>query len=236
MSDLANLLEVLHGAHDQLTSLEIEYRDWSRARPTYALNAGRSHDGTVQLDWQGPGPEPKEITFERTYWLEFPARLRVEVRRDHKLVRLGVRDGAAWWRWNRAEGASTGEIALDPQGVVRVPPLLSPPLLNPVSLLPVFRFESCCVTDRAGRKILRVRARPREQPPSGASFSYEFDFDAEHGTVLRSSVLDHVGCVQTSDAVLVCYDVPIDSGRFAFDEPDGNPATRVPRSAPTRVA
>jgi adenylyl-sulfate kinase len=139
--------------------------------------------------------------------------------RGGQLVRLGVRTEREWWRWDPEQGASTGELEPD-DGLRRLPPLLDPPLLTPARLVGSWRFDPAGDGFRAGRTVVLAHARPREKPSSRGELSYEFEFDAEHGTVLRRSAFENGHCVQVHEAVEISYDCPIESERFVFDPPD----------------
>ncbi|MDQ2759020.1 MAG: hypothetical protein M3Y17_00915 [Actinomycetota bacterium] len=229
MSALAELLELLHDAHGRLSSFEAEYRDWSQPRPSRELVVDRSEiaNGRFRGRWRGAGPWPTEIVATRRFWLQRPDRLRVEELRNHRLVRLGIRDDAQWWRWDQVEGASSGKASMTGADAGTLPPLLSPPLLDPVRLVAGLRFEPAGVGERTGRKVLRARARRRGQPSSCDRVSLELEFDAEHGTVLRRAGFEDGQCVQLTEALAVRYGPEIDPERFAFLSPDGKPAREI---------
>jgi adenylyl-sulfate kinase len=228
MSELAALLELLHGAHDRVATLEAEFCDWSAPRPSHELIVERSEHGGVRPRWRGPWPRASAST--RRMWLEGRDRLRVEVVRNRGVVRLGVRDNTQWWRWDRADGASIGKISAIGQGPIIVPPLLWPPLLEPVGLLASLRFEPAGVAVCAGRETACARAWPRDEIRFRAGLSYELQFDAQHGTMLRRAAFEHGTCVQVTEATRVRYDCPIDPERFVFVSPDGRPAREIEAS------
>jgi hypothetical protein len=128
------------------------------------------------------------------------------------LERVGVRSEAKWWRWDRQEGASSG----GPAGAARawIPSLLDPPLLTPVRLLGALRLKPAGVGERVGRLVLRADAMPRGTVSARKPLSFELEFDAEHGTMLRIASFEEYRPLQLTEAVAVSYDQPIEPERF----------------------
>ncbi len=225
MHELAKLLELLYSAPEQVSSLQVEFREWSHPRPSYELivSADELHDGRPR--WRGAGPWPRETLRIRRIWFVASGRLRVEILRNQTLERLGVRDGSDWWRWDEVDGAIAGET-----GAIEgapLPPLLDPPVLEPVRLIPALRFEPTGSGVRADRDVLLARAWPREPSRARGGLSYELEFDAEHGTMLRRAVSEDGQVFQVTEALQVRYGGEIDAERFVFVAPDGQPAQSV---------
>lgn len=225
MGDVAQLLELLYGAHERVSSLQVELSDWSHPAPSYQLVVDGDGRAGGRARWRAPGPWPKESVSSRRIWFVAPDRLRVEVERNHVLVGLGVRDGSAWWRWDEAVGGIVGDTA--DEKTPWLPPLLDPPLLNPVRLISALRLQPAGSGIRAGREVLLVCAKPREQRLGGGALSYELEFDAEHGTVLRRATSKAGRCIAVTEALQVRYGGDIAGERFVFTAPDGQPAQRV---------
>jgi hypothetical protein len=57
--------------------------------------------------------------------------------------------------------------------------------------------------------------------------SYEFEFDTEHGTMLRWAAFQQGQCIQLTEALVALYGNEIDAERFAFAAPDGAPVRCV---------
>jgi hypothetical protein len=236
MSDLGSLLELIHDAHSGLTTLTADYRDWSRPRPD--LYVERSALGGVRTKWGGAGPFLRAAARTRRIWLRAPDGLRVEILRERQLVGLGVLNAGRWWRWDSTSGAVSGELPRARPGSWRaLPPLLRPPLVNPASLLAALRFEAIGSGVRIGRTVITARALPRPLTPAVRVFEYEFEFDAQHGTILRRAVLDQERVVSVTEATTVTYDGDVHAERFTFVSPDGQevrhlyPGTVVPQAA-----
>jgi hypothetical protein len=228
MSQLGGLLELIHDAHSRLSAFEAEYRDWFRPRPTLELRVERSELGEAHPRWRGAGPFPKAITNTRRVWLTAPDRLRVEITRDNRLVKLGVLDGERWWRWDLDDGSISGGALPDQNAWAPPPPLLTPPLIQPVRLLAVLRLEQVVRPGvLAGRRTVVAQAAPRPLPTAPRALRYEIEFDAEHGTILRRTTLEEGQVVRVTEAKEVAYDRPVEPGRFVFKSPDGQPVRQV---------
>jgi len=227
MSELGELLELIHNAHARVSTFEAEYRDWINPRPSLELSLERSELGEAEIQWHGAGPFPKPHVATRRIWLRAPRCVRIEIEDDEQLVRLGVRDGSRWLRWDRVDGVTVGDIpGLSDGGRAGAPPLLAPPLIQPAQLLAALWFEPRGKDARAGRQILAARARPRHPLSSADGLGYDFEFDAEHGTILHRTTLDGGVPIRATEVLHVRYGHSIDPARFELVAPDG-PASPV---------
>ena len=228
MSELGQLLELLHDAHREVGTFQAEYRDWARPRPTSELVVHRQNpdDGHPRVHWRGSGPFPPALGRTRRIWQQQPACLRVEVHRDKTLVRFGVLNRARWWWWDAVRGLDTSEAPTDDRDAWWVPPLLAPLLFEPVRLLSALRLMPAGRGVRAGREVLCARALPRAagSPPIP---EHEFEFDAEHGTMLRHVISENRVLVSVAEAIAVAYHRPIRPEHFVFVAPDGKSARRL---------
>lgn len=228
MSDLGDLLELIHCAHAKLSTLEAEYRDWMKPRPSLRVSIERSELGEPQIRWRGGGPFMRTVAASRRIWLHAPDRVRVEVMYGRQLVRIGVRDGADWLRWHRVAGVMSGNLSDVVGGrSVIAPALVFPPLIQPAQLLAALRFEPVGKGTRAGREVLAARARARHSSVAAQTLSHEFEFDAEHGTILRRATFEEGEPVSVTEAVAVRYNDPIEPKRFELVPPDGLSARPV---------
>lgn len=210
MSALGPLLELIYRAHEATSSFVAEYRDWGNPKPSYQLVIDPAR---AEPRWDGAGPWPHESELTRRIWYAYPDRLRVEVSRRDELVRLGVRNEARWWRWNASDGAADGILTPD-NGVLTIPRLLDPTLLAPTRLLERLQLQPTGTAERAGRSVACAVARPRRTPNMPAGVSYELEFDAQHGTLLRRALLEDTIPVQISEVLDIRYNVNIDQDRF----------------------
>jgi hypothetical protein len=218
---LCGLLELLHAALEDVTTLEVEYRDWARPAPSLSLlvepGAGRDGPfGGARLCWQGAGPFPRSVQTRRRIWLAAPKRVRVEVRHGERIVRLGVHDGTSWWRWDQVEGVESSNGAATAGGGA-VPPILDPPVLTPVRVLSGLRLADIGAGERAGREVVTARGQPRERSLGGSQQRrFELEFDAEHGTMLRMAAYEERQCVHLTEATEVAYGRKLDPGLFTW--------------------
>lgn len=233
-----DLLELLHDALGKVTTLKAEYRDWSRPAPSLSLVAemgGSEGEGLApRLRWGGPGPFSRPREARRTIHLNSAGQLRVEVRRNGRLERLGLCDGANWWRWSEERGADSGDAVLA-DGHWALPPLLDPPLLTPARLPGWLRLSAAGTAHRAGRRVLCARGAPRKvSTVARQSLSYELEFDAEHGMMLRLAAFVDQQCVHLTEAIMVEYGCELDSELFVW--PPKAMAELAPTGLPARAS
>jgi hypothetical protein len=220
MGALGDLLELLHDAHARVETFEVEFRDWVRRPASHAVGVSYSEAGKPQLDWLGGDPWATPGLTTRRIWLQAPDLLRVEILHADDLFRLGVRNGTRWWRWDAEHGATSGDAVPDERGVSRMPQLLTAPVLNVRRLIQFMRFEPAGTGERAGRSVLCARAFPRRQPPARGELEFEFEFDAEHGSLLRRAEYEDGECVLERQAREVLYNPTLESDCFVFAVPD----------------
>lgn len=215
---LGTLLELLDGALDQVTTFEGEFRDWARPEPSLTMLVGRGpgageRGDTANLRWRGGGPFPFAQQLMRHIWFRSPASLRVEMRRNHRLVRFGIRDGTRWWRWDEREGDSEGEVT-GPAPVSPLPPLLDPPVLTPARVLARTRLETHGVGVRAGRNVVLAHGRMRGLTAPSPGIRHELEFDAEHGIMLRAATFVNERCVESMEALSIEFDGALEPALF----------------------
>ena len=228
MGELGDLLELVHGAHSQLSTLEVEYRDWICPRPSLGLSVERTQEGEPQIRWLGGGAFPRPRSARRRIWLCAPDRVRVEVVYGRELVRIGVRRGPRWLRWDRIDGLATGDLSdYEDEDGITAPALLFPPLIQPARLLSALSFEPAGKSRRAGREVLAARGRSRYS--SASAETLEFEFDVEHGTILRRATFERGEPVSVTEAVAIRYGDPIELQMFELAPPDGKSVCLVQR-------
>lgn len=222
MGELGELLELLHDAHARVSTFQCEYQEHNRAPAGDTLVVRASGAGKPRLRWAGAGPWRDELLITRRIWFAHPDRLRVELTDDDgELVRMGVRSGTEWWWWDEISGARSGSTAPAQGGPGTLPRLLSPPLIEAYRLVPMMRFEPTGPGERAGRSVIGARAFPRRQPASRGELAYEFEFDAEHGSVLRRAEFESGLLAREVEARQVAYGAEIEDECFVFRSPDG---------------
>lgn len=219
MSELGNLLELIHDAHASLRTLVAEYRDWMHVPMSLELSVEGSALGGNRLRWRGGGPFSGATATTRRIWLQRPDCLRVEVHGNDRLLRLGVLNQTHWWLWDRDTGTVTSEEREKSDRAWVPPPLLDPPLLNPSRFLAHLRFQPAGRGEYDGRAVIRAKARLRDGVPALPPLSYQFEFDANHGTVLRRSVRDGTQLLSVTEALSVVYEPKVAPERFEFTPP-----------------
>lgn len=138
-------------------------------------------------------------------WADGADCLRVEISRDGKLERLGIRNEAHWWRWLAGSGETRGTVSWV-QGLPTVPPLLDPLVLEPARFIANFKFSSVTKAEQLGRPVLVANARPRRSAPENpGTIRYDFAFDAEFGFPLRVVTTDEEGPVLVIEATSIRY-------------------------------
>jgi hypothetical protein len=226
MSALGTLVELLHNAHDRVHAFEAELLDRTSPSRSIELIVNPVAPPAGRFRWQGAGPWPHVLETRRRLWFERPDRLRIEISCGGVLLRIGVRNGAEWWRWDRENGVTEGNLT-----ELWATPLLDPPLLSPARLMGWLRLEPSGVGERAGRRVLIARASPRALPLSGADQEFELEFDAEHGTMLRRATLEEGQLIRLAEALSVRYDAPVDPVRFEFAIPEWRSDVELPPHA-----
>ncbi len=167
MGALGQLLELIHDAHDGVSTFEVEYRDWGLTEPSNKLSVTYSESGAPQVRWKGAGPLPGEAVSTRRIWMRPPDMIRVEISVGDELLRLAVRNGAEWWRWDAEQGVSRGSALPNRRGVATLPSLLGAPMIDVRQLITSVRFEPTGVGERAGRSVVLARASRACRRPSG---------------------------------------------------------------------
>ena len=102
-----------------------------------------------------------------------------------------------------------------------MPPLLDPPLLTPARVLGWLRLEHHGASMRAGRNVVIARGWPRHRAESAPRMYQELEFDAEHGTMVRSATFVNGCCVQCSEATMIKYACAVDPTHFVYTSPPG---------------
>ena len=217
MTELGDLLELLHRAHASFRSLRFEASEWRhtwRTQSAYA-RAMEGATGVAQVVLQTDSvPEEWEIAVRG--WLA-PPRIREE-RGEAGRLTIGVSDGERWWQvmpeWatvtDEGDGWSTGRVG----ECLR-------PYVDPAPLLAGLTLELGGRTEVAGREAILVRAVPRPRPFRseqeallGGADRHELAVDAERGTLLRAiSFLDDEPATRL-EVVEIAFDEPLDDSVF----------------------
>lgn len=212
------LLSLLNNALHGVTTLEAEYRDRICPEPSLSLDAIRSEDPSrpraVKVMWKIDGPFAQvEESSRRVTW-SAPDRLRVELRSADRVIRVAIRDGRQWWRWDAMAGSESGTVKVR-QESLDMPPLLDPTLLVPARLLGWLRIVERGAGIRAGRRVVTAVGSPRSGQGLG---QYDLEFDAEHGTLLRMVESRTGRALREMEAVCIRYDYRVADALFSWPE------------------
>lgn len=242
MSELAELLELLYGAHARFRSARGALREWrdvelsERAMRHEVEQQGRREGSagrarSMQIAYArgpaGPAPQPQIETIVR-FWLEPPDRVREEHHSTHPYGRDGlvmVKRGELWWQYDPRSGAMSNE---DEREVGSGVGDLLEQLLDPIDLLAGRELELLGKeTTFAGRPALDVRSRPR---PSNNPLIHGFRFgaqeyrhlvDRERGVLLRSALLFQGEEFAVTELSEVAFDETFPEDTFMLDLPSG---------------
>ena len=225
MTELGDLLELLHRAHASFRTVRFEAREWRHTRRTQAAyaRAMEAHAGASQVVVQPTDSLPEEWETTLRGWLA-PPRIREERGEAGRLV-LGVADGDRWWQvlpeWatvgDEGDGWSTGRIG----ECLR-------PYVDPAPLTAGLTLELAGHREVAGRDAILVRAVPRPRPfraeqealLTGAD-RHELAVDAERGTLLRTVSFLHDEPAQRLEVVEIAFDEPLDESLFRYEPSAG---------------
>lgn len=245
MSELGDLLELLHGARGRYRTVRGVLRHiWrlrlaaqARERWEEAMQQAGHSQGTAyaQFAVDGlPAQQPDRQEQVIRFWSEPPDRLREETESlaPDRQTHVIVRDGRSWWIYSPELGAisnvGAGEEA-ERMGVGGGE--LWAALLDPARWLPTLDFEPGAEVTRLGRRALRVRATPR-RPPADDPFSfpgalpvgadaYELLVDRALGVVVRAAALIEDEEFWVADLEQLAFDEEFPPETFIFEPPPG---------------
>ncbi len=231
MSEIGDLLELLHAADVTFGTIRARYRLWrhhERLSAAFLADAGRSGGTVAQAVGRERAPaESEEIV---SIWRQPPDSARVERGDDESSRSYGVRHGELWWSWDPTVGAmSNAENRSVGSGIgEEFATLLHPHVLvAALHLTPVERAV------RAEREVIVAEATPRGNPTRGLNVGlalleigrgadrFRLEFDAERGIVLASHAFTDGEPFSTIEAVEVAYDEQLDESLFEFVAPPG---------------
>lgn len=233
MTNLANVLELIHGGADSFRTVRATIRVWhdsekiQRAfeREIEEEQAVGEGAGTVLMFAVGdPDAEPSPTESEEMVrlWLEKPRKRREEVDGPHG--RLTVTDRMKMWTYAPAFGALEQELEPDGDGGE------ADALLHPERLLPSVDVEVIGPASVAGREGIRLHARRRRTPrhlpfgpPALAPGADEYDLvvDKERGILLRTEAQIDREPFAISEIVEIAFDESFPPETFQFEPPEG---------------
>jgi outer membrane lipoprotein-sorting protein len=239
VSQLGDLLEVVHSSRRSFKTFRGHYRLWRDERLAQeaflaAAEAAKARGGSsVTIISTGPGEEPAPTITEAEWriWLERPDRVREEFDGQGFGCPLAVRVGSRWWAYDRWNGAITNE---GEEGVGSGVGDTFGAWLEPASILGLLELEPLGDGKVAARQAITARAT---RPTAGMSDEddlewslhrlgvsaeeYELAIDSERGVILRLEARHGGEPYFVGEAESVAFDEPIAAETFVFTPPEG---------------
>jgi hypothetical protein len=236
MSELGDVLELLHGASPRFERLHAEFRTWrhdERAAEAWEAHVEESKDrggvhiAALEPDDDSDEEDDPEIEGTVRIWIEGADRLRKESGDPDEGETISVRSGSRWWYYSADGGALTGDVD---DSVESADDRLDV-MLDPACLVGLLDLEPRGRARRAGRNALRVLARPR-RPTGGrdawdiealgeGADEYELEIDAERGVLLRLEARRDGLPFSIVEAEQIEFDEPIAAELFTYQPPGG---------------
>lgn len=246
LSELGEVLELMHGAHGRFRTLRATIREWrhlprsDRAFEREVKESGATAYGVAFLATGMDEAEEEEARPEVSesilrLWVEGRSRVREEreSRGAHRPgPKLAIKDGGIWWTYDPEYGAMSN---VDEPEVGSGVGQETEHLLDPSRLLSWADFTVLGRTTCAGREALRVLTRPRTHEhlwptpglPLGAD-EHELLVDAERGILLRTATRMDGQDLQVVELLEVAFDETFPPETFTFVPPPGE-EIRSPR-------
>jgi hypothetical protein len=237
MSELGDLLELLHGASSRFDRLHAVFRTWRHeereeealaAHAEGAQIADTIHVAGLDTD-EDDADEPcsPEIEGIVRIWLDGTDKLREE-REDDDGFEITVRRGGKWWQRSEDADVYTGEYDDEGMGTAADVQELSW-LTDPGHAVGLLDLERSGRRQRAGRDVILVRARPLDahrgswllEPFGEGADEYWFEVDAELGLILRLEARRDGLPFSVFEALSIEFDQPIPEERFTLEPPPG---------------
>ena len=220
MTELGDLLALMHGARGRLTTVRATVRMWSHVARTHEAMRRR---GTVVT--YGPQVEEVEREYNFRVWLAPPDRAREETDGE----RYSVRRGELWWSYDPVNGARSNEDRPDVGSGGTGDDVWW--LADPAPIIGLLDYEGFARGQRAGRETIEVRAVPRASGDGdhwplvrltgeGAD-ELLLSVDAAQGALLRIELRLGGRPYAIYEVLEVAFGEPIADDVFAFTPPPG---------------
>jgi outer membrane lipoprotein-sorting protein len=242
MSELGDLLVLLHGARGRTSTVRATVRTWrhdGRMREAMARSARRGSAVMYAGDGdEDAGRDPVEGLVR--VWLAPPDRAREE-REGGDGEGFGVRRGELWWHYNPLSGATSNEDQPDVGGGTADELWW---LIDPAPVIGLLDFDRIAPGSRAGRDVVRVRAVPRTLAEGddwplmrlGAFGADELllDVDAERGALLRIESRFEGQPLVVSEVTGIAFDEAFADDVFVFTPPPGEQVRSIADQFPVQ--
>jgi hypothetical protein len=227
VSDLGDLLVLLHGARARTSTVRATVRTWRHGRLMQEAFQRATRDKGGVMYAPGGEDEPEGAEGLVRVWLA-PPDLAREERSGADGEGFGVRRGRLWWHYDPHNGARSNEDEPDIGGGVGEELWW---LLDPAPVIGLLDFDAVVPGRCAGRATLHVRAVPRALPQGddwplmrlGAHGADELrlDVDAERGALLRLEARLEGRPFVISEVVEIAFDETFADNVFVFTRPPG---------------
>ena len=226
MSELGDLLALMHGARGRLQTVRATVRMWNHVARTHEAMSRR---GTVVTY----GPQVEEAEREDTFrvWIAPPDRAREETDGE----RYSVRRGRMWWSYGPVNGARTNEDRPEVgSGGVGDDAWW---LVDPAPIIGLLDYDGFSRGQHAGRETIEVRAVPRtvgdgdhwplmRLTGEGAD-ELRLSIDAEQGALLRIELRLGDQPYAIYEVLEVAFGEPFAEDVFEFTPPPGEEVRAV---------
>jgi hypothetical protein len=205
VSDLGDLLELMHTAHQRPTSLRAVVHHWADnelSREAMEHLQKQQTRGSVEMFVIGAGAGQPPPYIDETYdWAQEPGRRwRVEWTRQGK-AHMTILNGRRWWSSGSLDGFTTnvrpdGTIAENVGGGLPSPALAT--VFDPASMAAAVAIFRVVRLSQKGRDVISAAARPRLDRERGVHLfalgspyadEVQFSIDVATGFALRCEML-----------------------------------------------
>lgn len=242
MSELGDVLELMHTSEERWRSLRAEGREWRHQalhlEAFMRMVERRSGSVSVLGGSSEEVEEPEETESTWGLWMERRHKVRAEFAVGHGEMVTAVVDGPTWWSWSPSTGALTNE------GSENAETGLGPgtALVHPALILPAIDLEIRGRTTRLDRSVYEVLVAPtagddEDEESSGllhgigsGAEEYELLVDAERGVLLRTEARLHGRPFLILEVDEVAFDEELPEGTFTLAPPSGEEFEAVPLS------
>ena len=235
MSELGDLLVLLHGARRRISTVRATLRLWQDLVGRQAALAPLVERGEVTAYAASDDTDPETQELVRV-WLAPPDRAREE---REGAARVAVRRGPLWWHYDPESGAVSNEDEPDVAGGGGESYWW---LLDPAPVIGLLEFGRIEPGRRAGRPTWRVRAVPRTLGDAADDWpllrlaawgadELRLDVDAERGALLRVESRFEGRPIEVSEVLEIGFDEVFAPGTFVFTPPPGETVRSI-RSEP----
>ena len=226
MSELGDVLELMHGARGRWRTARFVVRDWTdmaisqeaHERVMQRQSGGGSVRQTM-IGFGGPVPPlPDEMVITSRVWVE-GGRYRAETEQQGQ-ASVTVTDGEQVWYWNQGMGAVVHDAGNSTSGWEAI--------LDPREFLVGGDLEPAGHREVIGRHALVVEGRVSAGEPFrpfdairlGAT-EFELLIDAERGIVLRTEARLDGRPFHVRELLEVAFDEPLPDETFVYEPPPG---------------